>query len=86
MLHYCLNPDCFYVETLLGVDDVFWKETWSSEFHDLIPIAHCPSCGDPMAIAEPCEYGDMPLAERNKDGALQTKINFAKTSTRKLVS
>ena len=74
MLHYCLNNDCFYVETLLGVNDCVWKETWSNEVHDLILVAYCPSCNEPMAIAEPCEYGDMPLAERNEDGSLQTKL------------
>ena len=76
MLHYCLNPHCFYVETLLGVDDVVWKDRWHSDLKELLPVAHCPSCNEPMAIADPIEYGDMPHAERNADGTLQAKINF----------
>jgi len=45
----CMNPQCFYVETLLSFSDVIFKERWSSEVHDLIMVAHCPACIEPMA-------------------------------------
>lgn len=42
----CLNADCFYCETIMDVNDLVWKEVWSSEIHDLTSVPHCPSCGE----------------------------------------
>jgi len=44
VLHYCLNKDCFYVDSILDLDDIVWKEVWNSEIEDLDMIPHCPSC------------------------------------------
>jgi len=41
---YCLNNDCFYLNSLLSVSEAVWKETWSSEIEDLVLVPHCPSC------------------------------------------
>jgi len=48
----CLNNDCFYCSSILGHDDVTWKNVWDSEVEDLLLIAHCPSCAEPMAFWE----------------------------------
>jgi len=73
MLHYCLNPHCYYEGILLGVDDVVWADSWDSQVGDLLPVAKCPSCREFMAIAEPKEYGDMPKGSVH-DGTLQIHI------------
>ena len=66
----CVNADCFYCETWLDFEDVVYKSMWSSEIGDVLEVAHCPSCLQPMIH----EY-----VEKNAevhDGALQTLISF----------
>ena len=46
VIHLCLNSDCFYCETVLGLEDIVWKEQWDSQIEDLAMIPQCPSCGD----------------------------------------
>lgn len=46
VVHMCLNADCFYCEAIMDLDDLVWKEVWSSEYADLEMIPHCPSCGE----------------------------------------
>lgn len=47
-VYMCLNSDCFYCETILRIEDISWKDLWSSEVQDLIMVPHCPSCGEVM--------------------------------------
>ena len=49
-LYECLNPMCFYCETLLKTDEVVWKEVWDSDFEDLVMRPRCPSCSEAMAF------------------------------------
>jgi len=49
VLYECLNPECFYNGALMNMDDVAWKDVWSSHLEDLELVAFCVSCGEPMA-------------------------------------
>lgn len=68
MCYECLNPDCFYNGSLLGVEDVNLEHYWDSTIEDLGLRATCPSCGEPMAI-----WDESPDSEV-KDGAIQKKF------------
>ena len=46
VLHMCLNTDCFYCETIMGVDELVWKDAWDSDLGILTPVPYCPSCGE----------------------------------------
>lgn len=46
----CLNPDCFYCGSLMGVHEVRWVHFWNSQIEDLDLRSTCPSCHDPLAI------------------------------------
>ena len=50
LLYECANPECYYCDALLDMEDVTWKEIWNSELRDLDLIPHCPSCNEPMMI------------------------------------
>ena len=50
LLYECANPDCFYVGTLLRLDEVDWVDRWNSHLEDLVPHSVCPSCRQPMMI------------------------------------
>ena len=52
LLYECANPECFYCESLLSLEDVVWKHYWNSEIGDLDLRSVCPSCGEPMMIWE----------------------------------
>ena len=45
-IHMCLNADCFYCEVILDITDAVYKEVWDSNLEDVVPIPHCPSCGE----------------------------------------
>jgi hypothetical protein len=49
-LYECCNPMCFYSESLMGVDEVTWKEQWNSDVEDLDMVPRCPSCAEPLAF------------------------------------
>ena len=50
VMYECGNPDCFYVGSLLTLEDVSWRDVWNSNLQDLDLIPICPSCADPMMI------------------------------------
>jgi len=50
LLYECANSDCFYVGVLLRMTDVIWKDYYDHREGDLLPLAACPSCVEPMMI------------------------------------
>jgi len=42
----CLNKDCFYVEAIMSIHDLVFKNVWNSRDGTLESIPHCPSCGE----------------------------------------
>jgi len=46
VVYYCVNPKCFYEETILDFNDIVWKDRWCKDAGDLQLFAHCPSCGE----------------------------------------
>jgi len=48
VIYMCLNANCFYCETIMGVEDMVWRDRWCSDLEDLIPIPFCPSCDEVM--------------------------------------
>ena len=48
----CANDKCFYLGALLKYDEVVLRHVWDSFLGDLTPVAHCPSCNEPMMIWE----------------------------------
>ena len=50
LLYECANPDCYYCGSLMGLEDVTWKDVWNSQIGDLDLIPMCPSCNEPMMI------------------------------------
>jgi len=52
VMYECSNPDCFYCGSLFTFEDVDWRDVWSSEFEDLVPVAKCASCGGAMMFWE----------------------------------
>ena len=69
MAYECGNPHCFYCASLLGLDDVVFRDRWHSEIGDLALVAFCPSCDEPMMVWED-ERPDTVV----KHGSLQKKL------------
>ena len=44
VVYYCLNAECFYCESVIGVYDAVPKHVWNSELGMLDVVLHCPSC------------------------------------------
>ena len=43
-LYWCVNPDCFYDQSIIEFEDILWREAWNSDLEDVVPIAMCPAC------------------------------------------
>ena len=44
LIYLCLDPECFAFEHVWDLDEIVWKEQWSSEIEDLTPVPYCPHC------------------------------------------
>jgi hypothetical protein len=48
LVYECANPECFFCESLLPMEEVVWKDYWNSTLKDLDVRPACPSCEQPM--------------------------------------
>jgi len=79
-LYECLNPQCFYCETLLKTEEASWKEQWNSEIDDLDMRPVCPSCSEPLAFWDYETEAEMLREKKEVEHGKTTKKNAKKPS------
>jgi len=79
-LYECVNPKCFYCETLMKTDEVNWKEQWNSEMEDLDMRAECPSCSEPMAFWDYDTESELARDKKEVEHGKTTKTNVKNSS------